>query len=533
MKKFSIKLTQTQLILYTSLYLTLFYNYAFTQQMLSAFAFEAKNIGFYISVFLVITALNALVVTLVATQRTLKVTYMFIFFVTSLTAYFTNTYGVVMNQDMMRNLAQTDMHESLDLITTKQLIYVFLLGVLPSLLISKVELQKRPLKKELVSKLILGVGSLAFIALNFFAFSAHYTSFFREHGNVRTYIYPTYWIYNSIYYLVATDYTKVVAEPIEDDAYIDPNATKKLLFVIVGETARADHFSLNGYEKETNPLLAKEDIINFENVSSCGTSTAYSVPCMFSKFTRDSYSYKKSLSHENVLDVLRHTNEVAILWRDNNSDSKGVALRVPYEDYKYSPQNTICENGECRDEGMLVGLDEFIEKHKGKNIIIILHQMGNHGPAYYKRYPKAFAHFQPECKTNQLEDCTKEEINNAYDNAILYTDYFLDKSIELLKKYDTIYDTALIYMSDHGESLGENGVYLHGLPYVVAPEAQTHIPAIIWLGEKSKKDFNATAIDSSKEKSYSHDNLFHTILGFFGVKSRVYQKDLDILGDSQ
>jgi lipid A ethanolaminephosphotransferase len=290
--------------------------------------------------------------------------------------------------------------------------------------------------------------------------------------------------------------------------------------MVVGETARADHFSLNGYSRETNPLLKKEKIINLPHVSSCGTSTAHSVPCMFSIYERDDYSYKKGIGTENLLDVLNHTNQVDILWRDNNSDSKGVALRVPFEDYKTAQTNTICDE-ECQDEGMLVGLNEYIQKRKGKDILIVLHQMGNHGPAYNRRYTEEFEKFTPVCKTNQLEECSQESINNAYDNALLHTDHFLSEVIQLLKEYDNSHKTSMIYMSDHGESLGEHGLYLHGLPYFMAPDAQTHVGALVWFGEKNQKEIDPN-------KAYSHDNLFHTLLGLFEVKTKVYKKELDM-----
>ena len=315
---------------------------------------------------------------------------------------------------------------------------------------------------------------------------------------------------------------EIVLEKIGEDAKVEDFDAKRprLLIMIVGEAARADHFSLNGYDKQTNPLLEKEEIINFSKMSSCGTATAQSVPCMFSVYDRASYSYKKGISTENVLDVLVHSGRVEVLWRDNNSDSKGVALRVPFEDFKHDTTNTLCE-GECRDEGMLVGLDSYIKAHPNKDIMIVLHQMGNHGPAYYKRYPQAFERFTPVCETNQLESCSQAQISNAYDNAILYTDYFLFKVIDFLRGYHDSYESAMIYMSDHGESLGENGIYLHGLPYFMAPDTQTHIGAVMWFGGEKPN------IDA--DKSYSHDNLFHTILGFFKVQTKVYDAQLDIL----
>lgn len=439
-----------------------------------------------------------------------------------------NTYHVVIDSDMLRNTMQTDVNESLDLLSIKLFLYVVFLGLLPSFLVYKAPIEDTSFKTEFFRKIKTILLTLLIMIIILFSFSKFYTSFFREHKPLRYYTNPTYWIYSIGDYMAKTvNHGEVIVKPIGRDAKVIASNEKNnhqktnLVIMVVGEAARADHFSLNGYKKETNPLLKQEDIISFQNMYACGTSTAHSVPCMFSIFNRKKYSYKKGISHENILDVLTHSNEIEVLWRDNNSDSKGVALRVPYEDYKNPKNNSICLNGECRDEGMLVGLDTYIEQQKGKNILIVLHQMGNHGPAYYKRYPKAFEKFTPVCKSNQLETCSQESISNAYDNALLYTDYFLAKIIHLLKKYEQTHKTGMIYMSDHGESLGENGLYLHGLPYFMAPDAQTHIGTVMWFGEGNPKQ-----IDPSKH--YSHDNLFHTLLGLFDVQTEVYDKKLDM-----
>jgi lipid A ethanolaminephosphotransferase len=155
--------------------------------------------------------------------------------------------------------------------------------------------------------------------------------------------------------------------------------------------------------------------------------------------------------------------------------------------------------------------------------------MGNHGPAYYKRYPQKFETFSPVCKTNQLEECRSEEIINAYDNGILYTDYFLAKTIDLLKQNDGVFQTALVYMSDHGESLGENGLYLHGLPYFMAPDAQTHVGALMWFGKQSKQVIDTTKLKQVANNRFSHDNLFHTLLGLMQIETSAYQAKADIL----
>ena len=433
-----------------------------------------------------------------------------------------NCYHIVIDSDMIRNTIQTDLPESLDLFNIKIIIYLLFFGLLPSFFVYRTTVQFDSFKIELFRKIKTLLLSFLVITIILFSFSKFYTSFFREHKPLRYYTNPTYWIYSiGDYISKSVKNGKVELKSIGLDAKITHiNKKPKLVIMVVGEATRADHFSLNGYSRETNPLLKKEHIINLPHVSSCGTSTAHSVPCMFSIFNRDEYSYKKGISTENVLDVLHHTNKIDILWRDNNSNSKGVALRVPFEDYKTKKTNTICDE-ECRDEGMLIGLDNYINKRGDRDTLIVLHQMGNHGPAYNKRYSKAFEKFTPVCQTNQLEECSQESINNAYDNALLHTDYFLSKVINLLKKYNQTHKTSMIYMSDHGESLGEHGLYLHGLPYFMAPDSQTHVGAIVWFGESNKK-----TIDPSKE--YSHDNLFHTLLGLFNVETAVYKKELDM-----
>jgi lipid A ethanolaminephosphotransferase len=439
-----------------------------------------------------------------------------------------NTYNVVIDDSMIRNALQTDIHESLDLFSLKFVAYLLFLGLLPSYFIYKTEIiYPTSIASMFFAKLKSIVLVLILTAVIVFSFSKFYASFFREHKILRFYSNPTYWIYSTGYYLYHTYFKKQhTLKQIGLDATIDTNTTRKIVIMVVGEAARADHFSLNGYQKETNPQLQTKDLINFSKLYSCGTSTAYSVPCMFSVYKRDNYSYEKAHYTENVLDVLNHTKKVAILWRDNNSDSKGVALRVLFEDYKSNKLNPVCDT-ECRDIGMLKGLDKFIEKNKDKNILIVLHQMGNHGPAYFKRYTKEYEVYKPVCTTNQLEECSKESINNAYDNALRYSDMFLAHTIEFAKQYDNE-DVAVIYMADHGESLGENGIYLHGLPYFIAPEAQIHVGAFLWLNKKFKRKLDYKNILAKKDKKLSHDNLFHTLLGLFEVQTKVYDKKLDI-----
>lgn len=535
MTKLFRNITQIKLIAFVALFFVLFDNVAFFQNVADVYPLSKfENIAFTLSLGVILFAFTVLLFTLLSSKYTTKPFLITAVMVSSFTNYFMNTYHVVIDDSMIRNAVQTDMHESMDLFTIKQLVYILLLGILPAFLIYKTKIEYGTLKSEMILKAKAILLSALLIVIVLFSFNKFYTSFFREHKPLRYYTNPAYWIYSIGNYAGKTlNSGPVCLDKMGEDCKITEkeDEPKELIILVVGEAARADRFSLNGYEKETNPLLKKEDIINFSDMHSCGTSTADSVPCMFSLFGRANYSYKKGIKTENILDVLKHNDHLEILWRDNNSDSKGVALRIPYEDYKSPINNTICDE-ECRDEGMLVGLDKYIKAHKNKDILIVLHQMGNHGPAYYKRYPKEFEKFTPTCKTNQLEKCTQEEIGNSYDNAILYTDYFLSKVVNFLKPYSKSHETAMIYMSDHGESLGENGLYLHGMPYFMAPETQTHIGAMMWFGDEMKKDIDTEKLKSYSDKAFSHDNLFHTIIGLFEVETKIYDKNMDMLKDA-
>jgi len=522
-----LKLTQYRLIFIVSLFFVFFSNFSFFKNVVKVYPM-ALNSYYVISTGIVLFCFLVVFFTLLSSRYTTKPILILALITSSFTSYFMDTYHIVIDSSMIRNSLQTNLHESLDLFTLKLVMYVVLLGILPSFLVYKSKIEYETAGKELFVKLKTIVLATVLMFVVVFAFSKFYTSFFREHKSLRFYTNPTYWMYSIGKYIEITyNSGPIIVKPIGLDAKIDDyNSKRKIIVVVVGESVRFDRFSLNGYKKETNPLLKKEDIINFSDMYSCGTSTAHSVPCMFSIYNRKDYSYKKGISTQNVIDVISRTKKVDILWRDNNSDSKGVALRVNYEDYRTPKNNTMCK-GECRDEGMLVGLDKRIKNAKGKDVLIVLHQMGNHGPAYYKRYPSEFEKFTPVCKTNQIEQCTQEEVSNAYNNAILYTDYFLAKVIEFLKPYSKDSDTAMIYMSDHGESLGEGGVYLHGLPYFMAPDAQKHIGSVMWFGNDDivKSDI----LKSYSSKKFSQDNLFSTLLGIFDVKTKVYEPQMDIL----
>lgn len=522
--------TQSKLTLIISILYTSFYNLTFFKKTLEVYPLSSKNVFFIISIVIVLTCIINIILNILRFKIYFKPLMILLFFLSAMASYSIDKFGIIIDKTMFLNIANSDLKEIKELLNIKLIIYLLTLGFLPSLLLYKIKITYLSKKVELISRFKTLGFSFAIIIVLLFSFGKFYASFLRENKPLRYYTNPTYYIFSAGKYvsqLMSTSHDQI--EPIGEDAKIpDIDIDRELIILVVGETVRFDRFSLNGYAKETNPLLQKEDVISFSNVESCGTSTAVSVPCMFSKFSRIDYSDAKGQKYENLLDLLHHTQKVSVLWRDNNSDSKGVAVRGEFQDYKSPDINTICDV-ECRDEGMLIGLEKYIKSKPTGDIFIVLHQMGNHGPAYYKRYPKEFEKFKPTCKTNALEKCSNQEISNAYDNAILYTDYFLSKVIKFLKNYSNQFETAMVYISDHGESLGENGVYLHGLPYFMAPAEQIKVPMIMWFGGELRKDLDFASLKKRTQNSYSHDNIFHTMLGIMEVESSDYDKNLDIL----
>ena len=448
--------------------------------------------------------------------------------VTAMSAYFVDSYGVVIDRDMLLNALATNPAEATGLLSPRMLVYVLVLFLLPTIWIFRQSVQRQSAWGHLKSHVSLMVVAIALIAAILLSMSSFWISFGREHKEIYFYsnpmsaIHATYSLINREYFSGPKTFRTIA----KDARISEGHVGRELVIVVVGETARADHFSLNGYARETNPLLGKRsDIVSFTKVSSCATATRFSVPCMFAEVGRSDFDHKVADKTENVLDILKRTG-AQVLWRDNNSSSKGVADRVVYEDFMSPERNPICDP-ECRDVGMLKGLGDFIKAQTDGDILIVLHSMGSHGPAYYERVPTAFQKFQPICETNQLDQCTDEQIRNSYDNTILYTDYFLNQTLEFLKQYDDRFETAMLYVSDHGESLGEAGLYLHGMPYLLAPDAQKHVPMLLWFGAQHT-DLDIERLRKQKGAELSHDNLFHTLLGMFEVTSKVYRAEMDL-----
>lgn len=166
-----------------------------------------------------------------------------------------------------------------------------------------------------------------------------------------------------------------------------------------------------------------------------------------------------------------------IIWKDNDDWCKKVCNRIGKIDAKKGNKQPFCFDDYRHDDILLDGFEDRL-KNITKETLIVLHTMGSHGPTYFKRYPDKFKKFTPACDTANLQDCTQEQIINTYNNTIVYTDYIIASLIETLKKHNEL-QSGMLYVSDHGESLGENNIYLHGLPYAIAPDFQKKVPMIL------------------------------------------------------
>ena len=462
-----------------------------------------------------------------------KPIYIIALFSAASAAWFMQKFGVIIDTDMIRNAAQTTTAEAGHLMTPAFYRHMALYAVLPSLLIAFVRIDHRPIGAKLKWNMAF-ITPLLLLALvmTLWQFSG-IASTLRNNRIIIATLNPITPIFSAVEFAVAEDKSRdIVAQPLDPDAKPGARiagADKSVVTIIVaGETARARNFSLGGYERKTNPELEKRNVVYFRDTSACGTSTAISIPCMFSQLTRSAYSHEGGLAQENVLDVLKHAGN-DVTWWENNTGDKGVGKRINMRNFSAENDPRFCLNNECRDQVMIEALEPWLDAVQG-NATLVLHQLGSHGPAYFARYTEEERLFRPDCRTAEFAACTSQEIINAYDNTIVATDRMLAQVIDLLEARSDRLASAMIYMSDHGESLGEKGLYLHGMPYMLAPSEQTHIPFIMWLSDSYSEIFGVTnaCLEGRVDETLSHDNMFHTVLGLMDVNAKHYDPALDV-----
>jgi len=515
-------------------FLLLGFNLVLWQHLFEITASDGKGIVMRVAFGLMLFCAFNLVLTLLAFRYVLKPALILIFMVSAGVAYFMSQYGVLIDAGMLRNFVETNVTEVRDLLSLKLLAYIFLLGVVPSFILWKTPINYRRWHREVLSKLLVGAASAVVIGGVALVNYQGLSSLFRNHHELHLMVVPSNYIGASIGYLreqVVSSQQPFVK--VGEDAQLNPSwqihPRKSLTVLVVGESARAENFGILGYDRDTTPKLDKEaGLIAFSDVHSCGTETAVSVPCMFSNMGRKDYNASKAKNEEGLLDVLKRAG-LDVIWRDNQSGCKGTCDRVTLEDVSKLKDPVLCANSECRDEILLQGLQQFID-HLDKDTVLVLHQMGSHGPDYFKRYPKEYEHFTPVCESNALNDCSRDSIVNGYDNTLVYTDHVLSTLIDLLRSNQDKVDTAMLYLSDHGESLGEYNLFLHGTPYMLAPDQQKHVAMLAWFSDSFQKSFSVDThcLQLSRDKPLSQDNLFHSMLGLLEVNSHAYNPDLDL-----
>ena len=526
------EISSNTFIIIISLYLSYVLNLSFIKSLF--LNFEVTNISQLLCLVFAVPMISVpiiLILNLILVKYTIKTISCLFLLISSATNYFMYELGTLIDYDMVRSTFETTVREATDLITLPAILWTVILGVIPVVLVCKVKIKFYSFKKELIRRSSLA-GILILVTLIYCGvFGKILFSFGRNNENIG-------FQYNTLNYTVNTiRFIKNTLKPKKKFKILDENVYSQIedkdihvVVLVVGETARTKNFSIYGYEKETTPLLGKNpELIKITNTTSCATITYKSVPCMFSPKDRQHFDVENAEYEENLLDFLTKAGW-NVDWYENDDGCKAVCKRVNYYKASKLGQNSDqCFGDYCYDGILLDFLDQKL-KEITQNTVIVLHTMGSHGPTYYKRYPKQFEKFTPTCDTENIPNCSLEEVVNTYDNTILYTDYIISSVIDKLKEYKNM-DSSVLYASDHGESLGEKGIYLHGLPYSVAPEEQKRVPFVMWLSKKTIKNLNID-FECLKNKDWqvsSHDNWFHTVLGLTKTNSSLYKKDLDLL----
>ncbi|MBV8035069.1 phosphoethanolamine transferase [Roseateles sp.] len=525
-----------------ALWMSLLANWPLWEQLRSL----SLGTGFLLAFAGMVTAATGAVLSLLAWPRLIKGVLVLLLLAGAALAYFIGTYGIVFDPSMVVNMVQTDARETRDLLSWRLLANLLVLGALPAWwLLRRPRAPHQAFRHRLGGNLAafgLGLAAMVLLALSVFA---TLSSTMRNHKSIRYMVTPLNAVY-SVGAVAARNLAGPKGPPavIGADARLLPRAEgakPPLLLLVVGETARAMNFSLNGYARPTNPELSRlpaTQLFSLGDVTSCGTATAASLPCMFAPQGHSAFDADKP--QENLLDVLQRAG-LAVLWLDNQSGCKALCDRVPNDFTTQLPAGAtplpagMCNGEECFDEALLHALDRRIAaldpERLRRGLVLVMHQMGSHGPAYFKRSPPDLKPFQPECRSNELQQCPREQVVNGYDNTLVTTDRLLSRAIAWLQTKQARFDAGMLYVSDHGESLGENGLYLHGMPYAIAPAEQTHVPMILWLPEDGAlaTSLQPGCLATLRDKPASHDNLFHTVMGWVGARADVYKPEWDLL----
>ncbi|MEN5118222.1 phosphoethanolamine--lipid A transferase [Luteimonas sp. TWI662] len=511
----------------TCLYFVAICNAAFWQSAVH----DGASPGLLASLAVAVFALHALLLGVFAIGPMLRPLLAVLVVATAVGTFYMRHYAVLFDVEMMLNVLHTDPAESREMLSPWLVLHVLLQAGPPLLVLAWVRIASRPWRQACAARALF-LGAMALLAtLAVLLSSQGIFALMRSDHALRYRITPGNLVVSTVRALTqapdppAGQRLTVAADAAR--AMRAPGEKPRLLVLVIGETVRAQNWGLNGYRRQTTPELARREVVNFSNVEACGTSTEVSLPCMFSPYGRRHYDKAAIRAHESLLDVLARAG-VQVRWRDNQSGCKGVCDGTGIERMQPTDAPTLCNGDRCLDDILLSGLRARIDAVPG-DLVVVLHQLGNHGPNYFERYPPAHDVFKPACHTAELSRCTPEQIANAYDNAIRYTDAFLGRALDIVQQQDS-HDAALLYVSDHGESLGEYGLYLHGAPYPIAPAQQLRVPMVAWVSSGLAGDLglDLQCLRARATQPTSHDALFHLVLGAFDVRTQAYAADLDL-----
>ena len=530
-------------VVWLSLYLALAANWPLWNELARIGGAPSMYLPSIAAMALLVVCGSVALLSFTAWSRWMKPLWFAVVVVAAVAQHYMQSYRVVMDPSMLANAMQTDAHEVHDLLSWRLLFHVLLVSALPAWALWRVRIVPMRFVSQAWRNALLLVAAVAVALGGALAMGRQLAPLMRNNVHLRYMMNPLASIYSAGAVAIRPMFRHSrrlipVSAGTTLGASYAAQARPPLFVLVVGETARADHFALDGYARDTTPQLAARKVLSWRDVHSCGTNTLASVPCMFSPLGKTVFEARKD-DYENLMDVLQAAG-LAVFWLDNQAGGcKGVCDRVPhasaFDTVDEGVRSALCEGDECLDDVMLHGLDERLADlpagRRSKGVVLVMHQMGSHGPAYYKRSSPDAKRFLPECKTNALAECSHAELINGFDNSIAYTDRFLGKTIDWLKAQSKSYDPAMLYLSDHGESLGEYGLFLHGVPYSFAPEVQKHIPMVAWFGEGmlARDKLSRSCMEAGLDAPLTHDNLYHTVLGLMDVKTSSYRSALDAL----
>ncbi|RTY96771.1 phosphoethanolamine--lipid A transferase EptA [Flavobacterium sp. GSN2] len=497
----------TRFVLLMSFLNFIFFHYPFFKFVFNNVEYKNLNGMFLIlSLMILMLVLNAFVFFLLffLSRYVGKFLLVLFFIINSVAVYFVNTYSVIIDESMIGNILNTNYDESSSFFSFKLVVYLLFLGIIPSIYIIKVKVINVTVKRFFVLISL----TLLFILGLVIANSSNVLWIDKNSKTLGGLAMPwSYTVNISLFY--AHESKKNEKEILLPNATIKDNQ-KSVVVLVIGESARSQNFSLYGYNKNTNPLLSKTNNVFHFNAKSDATYTTAGV--------------KSILEHKNTDDLYEilpnylHRNNVEVIWRTTNWGEPPIHIKN-YQNRAFLMPN--CKGDGCNyDEVLLSGLKEQILASKKNKILIVLHTSTSHGPTYSKKYPSEFETFKPVCKSVELANCSQTELINAYDNTIVYTDYILANIIKDLKQL-TAYKSTMIFVSDHGESLGEKNLYMHGLPLSIAPKEQYEIPFIVWYSDNSSKHLKPNEM-------LSQNHVFHSVLNFLNIQSPIYNEELNI-----